>query len=197
MLCFRCLQPWRAPWTLRLGNVVFWNMKRTTFLTKDETMDNVQEYNNCTLFPKFSRQWNKIDDMCIFHPFVVNNKQSPERLQENRDSGFYSKISRLRENKSLDWDQTRLGYLSRYRDGLRGQTDAAPFPAGAWDFSLLHSVQTWPAAHLSSYPISTWVISSGVKRQVCETDNSSPTSAEVKNGGGITPLPHMSSWHNA
>jgi hypothetical protein len=29
----------------------------------------------------------------------------------------------------------------------------------------------------------------------CESDHSPPCSAEVKNGGAIYPLPHMSSWH--
>jgi hypothetical protein len=28
-------------------------------------------------------------------------------------------------------------------------------------------------------------------------DHSPPSSAEVKNGGAIPPLPHMSSWHSA
>jgi hypothetical protein len=35
-----------------------------------------------------------------------------------------------------------------------------------------------------------------VKRQGREGDRSSPSSAKVKNGGVIPPLPHMSSWHN-
>jgi hypothetical protein len=30
-----------------------------------------------------------------------------------------------------------------------------------------------------------------------EANHLPPTSAEVKNGGAIPPLPHMSSWHNA
>jgi hypothetical protein len=29
------------------------------------------------------------------------------------------------------------------------------FPAGARDFSLLHSVKTWPEAHPVSYPMGT------------------------------------------
>jgi hypothetical protein len=42
-----------------------------------------------------------------------------------------------------------------------------------------------------------WVpkaLSPGVKRPGCEADRSSPTSAEVKNGGAIHPLFHTSSW---
>jgi hypothetical protein len=37
----------------------------------------------------------------------------------------------------------------------------------------------------------------GVKRQGPEADHSPPSSAEVKNGGAIPPLPHMFSWHSA
>jgi hypothetical protein len=36
----------------------------------------------------------------------------------------------------------------------------------------------------------------GVKRQRREADQSPPSSAEVKKGGAIHPLPHMSSWHS-
>jgi hypothetical protein len=32
----------------------------------------------------------------------------------------------------------------------------------------------------------------GVKRQECEADHLYPSSAKVKNGGAIPPLPHMS-----
>jgi hypothetical protein len=37
----------------------------------------------------------------------------------------------------------------------------------------------------------------GVKRQGREADYPLPFSAEVKKGGAIPPLPHMSSWHSA
>jgi hypothetical protein len=40
-------------------------------------------------------------------------------------------------------------------------------------------------------------LSPGVKRQGHEADHSPPASAEVENGGAITPHPHMSSWHSA
>jgi hypothetical protein len=36
-----------------------------------------------------------------------------------------------------------------------------------------------------------------VKRPEREADHSPPSSAEVKNGGAIPPLPHMYSWHGA
>jgi hypothetical protein len=45
-----------------------------------------------------------------------------------------------------------------------------------------------------------WVlgaISPGVKWSEGKADHSPPSSAEVKNGGAIPSLPHMSSWHSA
>jgi hypothetical protein len=45
-----------------------------------------------------------------------------------------------------------------------------------------------------------WVpgaVSPGVKRLGREADHSPPSSAEVKNGGAIPPLSHMSSWYSA
>jgi hypothetical protein len=44
-----------------------------------------------------------------------------------------------------------------------------------------------------------WVpgaLSSGVKRQRHDADHSSPSSAEVRNGGAIF-ITHISSWHSA
>jgi hypothetical protein len=38
---------------------------------------------------------------------------------------------------------------------------------------------------------------SGVKRPEGNADHSSPSSTEVKNGGALPPLPHMSSWPGA
>jgi hypothetical protein len=52
----------------------------------------------------------------------------------------------------------------------------------------------------STHPLIRWVstaISLKVKRLGCEADHLLPSSAEVKNGGAILPLPHMSSWHTA
>jgi hypothetical protein len=63
-------------------------------------------------------------------------------------------------------------------------------------FSLLHSVQTESEAHSASYPMGTGGSSPGTKRQGREAGHS-PSSSEVKNGGAIPPLPHMSSWHSA
>jgi hypothetical protein len=40
-------------------------------------------------------------------------------------------------------------------------------------------------------------VSSGIKRQGGKADHSSPSSAKVKNGGAILPLPHSSSWLGA
>jgi hypothetical protein len=48
--------------------------------------------------------------------------------------------------------------------------------------------------HLHTQPPIQWALgalSPRVKRLGREADHSPPTSAEVKNGGTITPLPHM------
>jgi hypothetical protein len=58
---------------------------------------------------------------------------------------------------------------------------------------LLHSVQI--GSRPTQIPIQ-WeqgTLFSGVKRPGSEADHSSPSSAEVKNGSAIPPLPHMSS----
>jgi hypothetical protein len=65
------------------------------------------------------------------------------------------------------------------------------------DFSLLHSVQTDYGAHPASYPIGPGgsFPRSNVAR--ARADHPPPSSAKVKNGGAITPLSHMPSWHGA
>jgi hypothetical protein len=63
----------------------------------------------------------------------------------------------------------------------------------ARDVYLLHSVQTSSGAYPSSYPMGTGAFFMGVKRSRHEADHSPPPSVEVKNGGVIPLLPHMSS----
>jgi hypothetical protein len=71
-----------------------------------------------------------------------------------------------------------------------GWTTRVRFPAGQ-DLSLLHSVQAGSGAHPPSYP---GAISPGVKRPGRQAEYLLPSSAEVKNGGAIPPLPRMSTW---
>jgi hypothetical protein len=66
--------------------------------------------------------------------------------------------------------------LSWYRDGLDGPTLRPSQPPIQW-------VPRPP--------------SPGVKQQGRQADKSPLSSAEVKNGGAIPPLPYMSSWHSA
>lgn len=54
------------------------------------------------------------------------------------------------------------------------------------------SVKTCCGAHPVSHPVGTGVCFSRVKRLGRETDHSHLSSAEVKNGGDIPSLPHMS-----
>jgi hypothetical protein len=68
---------------------------------------------------------------------------------------------------------------------------------GSVRFSLLHSVQTDSGAHPASYPVGTVGSFPGLKRPGREVDRSPLSSAEVKKGGAIPPLPNMSSWHSS
>jgi hypothetical protein len=64
------------------------------------------------------------------------------------------------------------------------------FPAGARDFSLLHSVQTGYAAHPASYPSVTGGSFLGVKAD--EAWSWPPSISKVKKGSAAPPLPHTS-----
>jgi hypothetical protein len=64
------------------------------------------------------------------------------------------------------------------------------------DFSLMRNVQSVLGP---TQPPIQWVpvaLSLGLKRQGREADHTRVSSAEVKNGGAIHPLPHLSSWHS-
>jgi len=63
----------------------------------------------------------------------------------------------------------------------------------AGNFSLHHRVQNGSLAHPASYPVGTGALSLGVKRLVRETDNSSPSSAEVNNEWSYTSNPPVRS----
>jgi hypothetical protein len=65
------------------------------------------------------------------------------------------------------------------------------------DFSPFYSVETGSEAHQASYSIGTWIDFPEVKRQGREAEKSLPSIAEVKNGGAIPPLLHVSSWRDA
>jgi hypothetical protein len=65
--------------------------------------------------------------------------------------------------------------------------------------SFLSSVGSTTALGLAQSPIQCvhGSLSPWVKRPRCEADHSPPSSADVKNGGATSPLPHTSSWHSA
>jgi hypothetical protein len=48
-----------------------------------------------------------------------------------------------------------------------------------------------------TYPVGLGTYFPGVTQQGREADHSSPSSAEIKNGGATPQHPHMSSWHDA
>jgi hypothetical protein len=64
-------------------------------------------------------------------------------------------------------------------------------------FCLIHRVQTGSGAHPASYPMGIEDSFPGVNRLGREADHPHPSSAEVKNGGAISPLPRMASRHGA
>ena len=70
-----------------------------------------------------------------------------------------------------------------------GRMAGVGLPAPARKYSVLHSVHTGSGAHPTSCPMGAGSVSQGVKRPGREADRSHPSSAEVKNGGAIPPLP--------
>jgi hypothetical protein len=71
------------------------------------------------------------------------------------------------------------------------------FLEGACDFSLLHSIRTGSGAYPASFPVDAGGSFPGVKAARHEAGHSPPSSAEVRNGGSIPPLPYTSSWCSA
>jgi hypothetical protein len=65
-----------------------------------------------------------------------------------------------------------------------------------WQDILLYFTSSRPGlwAHPPSYIMDTVFLLPGVKRQRREADLSLVSTAEVKHGEAITPLPHISSW---
>jgi hypothetical protein len=64
---------------------------------------------------------------------------------------------------------------------------------------FLISIASRPALESTQPPIQ-WVpesLSSKLKWLGREADHSPPSSSDVRNGGAVTPLPNMSSWHSA
>jgi hypothetical protein len=65
--------------------------------------------------------------------------------------------------------------------------------------AFLFYMASRPALRLTQPPIQ-WVLrelSTGIKRPGHEADHSLAPTVEVKNGGVLPTLPHMSSWHSA
>jgi hypothetical protein len=79
------------------------------------------------------------------------------------------------------------------RDSSVGIKTATNWIAGVdyrQEYFFLHIVQTAFGAHPASYITCSGGSVSGIKRPRRETDYSSPSSVEVKNGGAIPPLPN-------
>jgi hypothetical protein len=78
--------------------------------------------------------------------------------------------------------------------GLDGRDS---IPVRGKKFSLLLSVQTGSRAHPASYPIGTGGSFPGGKAARGVKLTTPPSSAEVKNGGVVPPLPYTFSWRGA
>jgi hypothetical protein len=81
--------------------------------------------------------------------------------------------------------------------GLDGRGIGVRFPTEVRDSSLLHRVQGGSEAHPASYSMDTTDPFPRVKQLELEADHTPPPSAQVKSGGAIPPLPHISSWRSA
>jgi hypothetical protein len=90
----------------------------------------------------------------------------------------------------MSWDSS-VGIVTDC--GLDGQ-DLVP-GRGKLFFSIVCGLALGPTQRPTQWVPG--VLSRGVKRRGREADCSPPSSAEVKNGGAIPPLPHISSWHGA
>jgi hypothetical protein len=118
----------------------------------------------------------------LYKPFV--HKRYFKLLQSFNKIYFFSHLLLVRIAQSV------------YQKA-RSWTAGVAFPAGARNYSHLHSVQTGSGAHPASYSIGTKAISPQVKRPRHEEDHSPPSSIEVNTGGAIPTLPHTPSWHSA
>jgi hypothetical protein len=70
-----------------------------------------------------------------------------------------------------------------------GLDDPIRFPAGAGNFSLRYHFQTGYRAHTTSCPMATGGFFPWVRRPGHEADNSSPSSAGIKNAWNYTSTP--------
>jgi hypothetical protein len=76
--------------------------------------------------------------------------------------------------------------------------DRGSIAGTANDLFLLHNVQTgWGSPSVLFNGYGGGAVSTGIKRQRREADQSGPSTTEIKNIGAIPPLRHMSSWHSA
>jgi hypothetical protein len=103
------------------------------------------------------------------------------------------------------------GYLRRYSDEAKCWTDEeSRFDSRKkQEIFYLHIAQNGSGTHPASYPVGTagsfpgpypvgaLDISPGIKKQWREGDHLPAFSAEVKNGGTISPFLHTPSWSGA
>jgi hypothetical protein len=140
----------------------------------------------------------------------ARNQQEGGRKQRKKRAGNHRIIySGTNLQISCDFSRTAYPAFCLFHAGLllsllsdpgagiaTGCMARVRFPA-VQDFSLLHSIQTDSGAHPASYQWVSGALSPAIMRPGCEADHSPRSSAEVKNGGAIPPLPHACSWLGA
>jgi hypothetical protein len=105
-----------------------------------------------------------------------------------REEGY---IAKYISHSGISYSIYQLSYeLDERGTGVR-------FPAEVKGFSLVHSTQTGCGTHPAFHPMDAEVLSLGVNKQLRKAAHSPPSSANVKNGEGISPFPHIHSWHGA
>jgi hypothetical protein len=123
--------------------------------------------------------------------FSLEPKHVKGRIREEKDENCYMMIFSfaIELQKYYSW---------------RGSRDSSVGIATGYELDsrqckiFLFSTASRPVLGPIQPPVqSTWFLSPGGKAAGDEANDSSPSSAEVKKGGAILPLPHMSSWHSA
>jgi hypothetical protein len=105
---------------------------------------------------------------------------------------FYNSVSSI-----ISYATMKLGKLNRYSDGLQAEQPRNRYSIPDRGFCLIDSVQTVTGSYPAFYRMGTRDFFPGVKRPWREANRSTSSSAEVKNGRSIPPLPHTFSWPGA
>jgi hypothetical protein len=151
----------------------------------------------------FSQQWNDLN-------FCLNFNTETENFQRSVAFHFLKDCINfqhyIRSNDQWSPMTNELHWM--WKETARPMSRVSPvgiakgyerydgdwIPGRGRDFSLLHSFQTGSGSHPPSIEWVVGTLTSGVKRPGREASHSPPSSAQVKNGISIPPLPSTSLW---